>query len=112
MQARALPTVSICPRSKPFVAGTFSPPLIVPGAPEKSSLYTSLVASGAQQMPKGAAPLPKDEIQAVYEWIKRGALENEEKPAVAPPPPPTTSTTNDPCDRRRWGNEPGFKKCQ
>ena len=47
--------------------------LVVPGAPEKSKLYTSV--TGAQpKMPKGnGGPLAKAEVDLIAAWIKAGA---------------------------------------
>src|SRR5262249_54455586 len=45
-------------------------PAIVPGAPDRSLLY-SRIESG--QMPVGGKPLAKDEIDRVRMWIEQGA---------------------------------------
>lgn len=60
------------------------PPLVVPGNPEESSLYTS-VAKGT--MPKDGSPLRPRELRAIYDWIKNGA-KKEEMPETQPTPQP------------------------
>src|SRR5271169_5545536 len=44
--------------------------VVVPGAPEKSPLYLT-VESGS--MPSGGPQLPKDQRDAIRDWIKEGA---------------------------------------
>lgn len=88
------------------------PPLIIPGNPEKSSLYQAC-ASGV--MPKGAPHLPDAYMQALYQWIKNGAKENEDDPnptpSVTPSPTEPGSDYNEPCDPSRVRNEPGYDEC-
>jgi uncharacterized membrane protein len=45
--------------------------VIAPGSPDESELYVQ-IATG--KMPKRAAPLSADKIEAVAEWIRQGAL--------------------------------------
>lgn len=47
---------------------------VEPGDPENSSLYTA-VESGEMPRPKGNK-LPEEQIKAIYDWIKNGALNN------------------------------------
>lgn len=47
--------------------------VVVPGDPDKSTLYT-LVKSG--EMPYGSSPLPDGDVQKIYDWIKAGARDN------------------------------------
>jgi len=85
------------------------PPLVIPGNPESSSLYTA-AASG--RMPKGAAPLQEMELKALYGWIKNGAKEFEDQPQVSPTPAPTEPPDdNEPCDPERPSGEPGDSPC-
>lgn len=91
-----------------IVGSPLVPPLVVPGKPEESSLYTS-IATG--RMPKGGARLSETDSKAVYDWIKRGALEVAGQP-VPPGHPPAVTGENGPCDRVRWGDdEPGYQAC-
>jgi WD40 repeat protein len=51
-----------------------SEPALVPGKPEKSRLYTSLVAADSdERMPKKAPPLPSSQAELVKRWIAEGA---------------------------------------
>ena len=51
-----------------------SDPVLVPGKPEKSRLYTSLVtAESDDRMPKKAPPLPSPQAELVKRWIAEGA---------------------------------------
>jgi DNA-binding beta-propeller fold protein YncE len=51
-----------------------SDPVLVPGQPEKSDLYTLLVAEDASdRMPHKADPLPKAQTELVKRWIAEGA---------------------------------------
>jgi len=72
------------------------PPLVIPGNPEKSSLYQS-VATG--RMPKGGPGLTRKELRVIYEWIKGGGKkEDEDIPPTNPGEPGGTEP---------GGNEPG-----
>lgn len=51
--------------------GNVFPPLVVPGEPMRSSLYTSVVDNS---MPKNRKPLSTIEKKALFDWIKKGAL--------------------------------------
>jgi hypothetical protein len=44
--------------------------LVVPGAPDESSIYLSIIAD---DMPSDAPPLTTQEKNFIQEWIKRGA---------------------------------------
>ena len=56
-----------------LMAGGKDGAVVVPGdAP--SSLLVELITSG--EMPKNAAPLADEQIQAIIEWIDAGALDN------------------------------------
>lgn len=91
-----------------ILASGLVPPLVVPGKPEESSLYTS-IAEG--RMPKGGTRLAETDARAVYEWIKRGAHEHGGEPAP-PGTPPGATGENGPCDRIHWGDdEPGYRAC-
>ena len=49
---------------------------VVPGSPDESMLYNSLIgAKGVPLMPPGN-PLPSATIQLFYDWIKQGAKDN------------------------------------
>ena len=48
---------------------------VVPGDPENSMLYKSLIGDGMQRMPPDA-PLPDEMIRTIYDWIAQGALNN------------------------------------
>lgn len=85
-------------------SGAIFPPLIIPGFPEKSSLYESIVKG---RMPKGKAPLKKKELQAIYDWIKNGARKEElERPT--PPGPTPEPGEPDPDTGGGGTNEPGL----
>lgn len=115
-------------------SGVF-PPLVVPGSPERSSLYISVSAG---RMPKDRPRLSESAIGALYEWIKNGAKEIEDASPLPSPIPdepgdepaderggeprdepgsssgePRDHTTSpeEPCDQRSLINEPGFLKC-
>ena len=47
--------------------------LIVPGDPAKSILYLRITGQQQPQMPLGGAPLPKNTIATIANWIKQGA---------------------------------------
>ena len=48
---------------------------VIPGNPEESVLYKSLIGDGEIQMPP-EGPLPDNIIQLFYGWIKQGAKDN------------------------------------
>jgi hypothetical protein len=75
------------------------PPLIVPGSPESSSLYTSIAAG---RMPKGGPKLSESTVGALYEWIKNGAKEIEDPSTPSPSPTPGGEPPDEP-----GGNESG-----
>lgn len=100
-----------------IVNSSLFPPLVIPGNPESSSLY-SACASG--DMPKNASRLSSAELKVIYDWIKNGASESEDSPtphpSVSPSPAPTGEPPDDkkkkePCDVMKIGNEPGFIQC-
>ncbi len=67
-----------------IVKNSHLPPLLVPGKPEDSVLYTSC-AKG--EMPKGGgAKLTQQELNALYDWIKEGAKDENGNPAPTPEP--------------------------
>ena len=69
---------------KNIMENSLFPPLVVRYKPEVSSLYEA-VESG--QMPKGDEKLSDEELKAIYDWIKTGALEFEgEQPSPTPQP--------------------------
>ncbi|MDZ4663178.1 MAG: c-type cytochrome domain-containing protein [Pseudomonadota bacterium] len=75
-------------------SGAVFPPLIIPGNPEKSSLYKS-VAEG--KMPKNEPSLNKKELKAIYKWIKNGAKKEETPDSdPLPLPSPTEPETDEP----------------
>lgn len=52
-----------------------SDPVLVPGIPDKSRLYMSLVAAEAdERMPQKAPPLPAAQAELVKRWIAEGAV--------------------------------------
>src|SRR5262249_22699401 len=71
-------------------------PAIVPGAPDKSLLY-SRIESG--QMPVGAKPLVKEEIDRVRMWIEQGAPAMNLESATGLP-------GASPADRAHWAFQP------
>jgi hypothetical protein len=56
-----------------MLRGGKSGPAIVPGDPEKSLLVAAIRQTGALKMPKGGR-LTKDQIEAIVEWIRTGAV--------------------------------------
>lgn len=75
----------------PLMAGSANGPVIVPGDPEASKLWEMI---GSGKMPL-TGPLPPDERQLVYDWIKAGAAERRAPaPATAPQPPAQPPATN------------------
>ncbi|MDZ4677035.1 MAG: c-type cytochrome domain-containing protein [Oligoflexia bacterium] len=77
------------------------PPLIIPGNPEKSSLFKSVLSG---KMPKDAQPLSQKQLKAIYDWIKNGA-KKEEQPSK--PNPPTTPEPDEPGTEEPGSGEPG-----
>ncbi len=52
---------------------------VVPGDPDNSFLVQKLEGPGAGEgvlMPQGSSGLPQDQIDAIREWIAKGALDN------------------------------------
>lgn len=49
------------------------PSCVVPGKPQGSKFFRQ-VHDGT--MPKGGEPLPSEQVQAIYDWILLGALQN------------------------------------
>lgn len=98
--------ISLSSYEKMFNKNIF-PPVIVPGKPEQSSLYESVVTG---RMPKGKKALKKKEIQAIYDWIKNGAKKDDvEQPEPQPNPEPGEPGEPDSQDRTEPGQsaEPG-----
>ncbi|QDT01143.1 c-type cytochrome domain-containing protein [Adhaeretor mobilis] len=61
--------------------------LVVAGKPDASELFERLVlpAEDKKRMPKGADPLPKEQIDLVREWIAQGAsYTSAQKPSEKP----------------------------
>jgi dipeptidyl aminopeptidase/acylaminoacyl peptidase len=58
-------------------------PVLVPGKPEKSDLYTLLVADADDRMPHKADPLPKEQTELVKRWIAEGAKFDGPEPTAA-----------------------------
>src|SRR6185369_3997042 len=75
-----------------LLKGGSSGPAIVPGAPDRSLLY-SRIESG--QMPAGGKPLAKDEIDRVRMWIEQGAPAMNPESAAGIP-------GASPADRAHW----------
>lgn len=79
------------------------PPLIIPGNPEKSSLYKSVLSG---KMPKDRPSLNQRQLKAIYDWIKNGA-KKEELPKPTPEPTPTPTPTPQPDPDEPGNQEPG-----
>ena len=75
-----------------LLKGGSSGPAIVPGAPDRSLLY-SRIQSG--QMPLGGKPLVKEELDRLRMWIEQGAPTMNPEAATAPP-------GASPTDRAHW----------
>jgi mono/diheme cytochrome c family protein len=57
-----------------MIEGSEYGPVLVPGDPKESTLYTKLVdPDPIHRMPKDADPLPPGEIEAIRRWIESGA---------------------------------------
>ena len=54
-----------------IINGSVFPPLVVPGSPENSSLYNSVMNNS---MPKDSQPLSTVEKLTLFNWIRGGAL--------------------------------------
>ncbi len=67
----------------PLMAGSVNGPVVVPGDPEASKLWEMI---GSGKMPL-TGPLPMEERQLVYDWIKAGAAERRAPAPAAPNPP-------------------------
>lgn len=59
-----------------ILANTNYPPLVLPGKPEQSSLYTAIVTG---YMPRYKSALRGVEMQAVLDWIQNGAKDGAEE---------------------------------
>jgi hypothetical protein len=79
-----------------LLKGGSSGPAIVPGAPDKSLLY-SRVQSG--QMPVGGKPLGKEELDRLRMWIEQGAPARNPDAAAGLP-------GTSPADRSHWAFQP------
>lgn len=91
-----------------IVNGSAFPPLIVPGKPNESSLYKS-VLNGS--MPKNRPRLSETELVVLYNWIRDGALkkpgeklppDDDEPPNEDEPPDDNDNGSNRACN----GDEP------
>ena len=81
-------------------------PALVPGDPENSTLLKVIQhTEGFPRMPRGRAKLPADDIEAVAEWIKAGAVwpGTGETTAAAPPAAEKVIT---PEQRAFWSFQP------
>jgi len=81
-----------------IVGGTVFPPLIVPGKPNDSSLYKSVLSG---KMPKNRPRLSDAELGVLYNWILDGALKEpgDEPPCDDDEPPDDDGNGCDkPCD--------------
>ncbi len=58
------------------------PSLITPGDPENSSFYTSVLRG---RMPKDSPALSLDELEAIRDWIAKGANVVDKEPAGGEP---------------------------
>lgn len=79
----------------PLMAGSANGAVIVPGDPEASKLWEMI---GSGKMPL-TGPLPPEQRQLIYDWIKAGAAERR-APAPAPAPqsparPPAANQVGD-----------------
>ena len=93
---------------KAIMESNVFPPLIVPGKPEKSSLYTSILD---RKMPKYAPGLADIEKKVIYDWILAGAKERPDDP-VNEGPGNGFGLSGEPCDVEKIGNEPHFVPCK
>ena len=56
-------------------------PVVIPGAPAESRLYTRLISPNPiLRMPQGQPPLDDKDIQTIHDWIKAGAPDWEVSP--------------------------------
>src|SRR6185503_6917707 len=85
-----------------MLKGGKSGPAIIPGDPEKSLLLTAVRQSGALKMPKGGK-LPPDQIEAIAQWIRTGAVWPE---STKPPVPSKGEMIVDPARRAFWSFQP------
>ncbi|WP_197453876.1 c-type cytochrome domain-containing protein [Caulifigura coniformis] len=65
-------------------AGSSSGPVIVPGKPDDSLVYTLAAHREDPKMPPGAPRIPQRELDLIRDWIARGISETELKPAAKP----------------------------
>lgn len=58
--------------------GDSGEPVIVPGKPEQSLLFTSITPQGKEpaNMPKESDPLVKDQVELIRRWISEGASDD------------------------------------
>ena len=85
-----------------MLKGGKSGPAIVPGDPEKSLIMVAVRQSGTLKMPKGGK-LPDDQIEALAQWIRNGAV----WPAAANAQPAAKGDlTVDPARRAFWSFQP------
>lgn len=47
--------------------------LVIAGNPEDSGLYIAVTREDEKRMPSNAPPLSREELRAIYDWIKNGA---------------------------------------
>jgi hypothetical protein len=67
-----------------LMTGSINGPVVVPGDPEASKLWEMI---GSGKMPL-TGPLPMDQRQLIYDWIKAGAAERRAPPVPAAPNTP------------------------
>jgi mono/diheme cytochrome c family protein len=65
-------------------AGSSSGPVVVPGKPDDSLVYTLAAHREDPKMPPGAPRIPQRELDTIRDWIARGISENDLKPAAKP----------------------------
>src|SRR5260370_7532766 len=65
-----------------MLKGGQSGPSLVPGDPDKSLLIQAVRQTGELKMPKGGK-LKKEEVEALVDWVRAGAVWPESPPVVA-----------------------------
>ena len=73
-----------------LMTGSINGPVVVPGDPEASKLWEMI---GSGKMPL-TGPLPMDQRQLIYDWIKAGAAERRAPVPAAPNTPARPLVTN------------------
>jgi len=89
-----------------LIRGGETGPAIVPGAPEKSTLVKAVQhADGFPRMPRGRAKLAAQDIEALEQWIRNGAVWPTSATA-APAPAAAHERTITPEQRAYWAFRP------